>query len=134
MRDQDDIGNHNVNINCKENEDVVDCNKTQNTVKNEVIINNNYKKIEVIEECNDENKSVKDDLNHDNVEERNPEDVAKNEEMNILPVAATQDVLKSQYRKVPREQLKISSQCKEVSTLLIVVALNNKTISKHAKI
>ena len=39
MKYQDGIGNHNVNINCKENDDFVDCNnKTQNTVKNEVII------------------------------------------------------------------------------------------------
>ena len=38
MKDQDDIDNHNVNINGKENDDHVDCNnnKTQNTVKNEV--------------------------------------------------------------------------------------------------
>ena len=49
MKYQDDIGNHNVNINCKENEDDVDCNNTQNTVKIEVIVNNNYKKIEVVE-------------------------------------------------------------------------------------
>ena len=57
MKDQDDIVNHNVNINCKENDDNVDCrnNKTQNTVKNEVIVNNNYKKMKVIEECNDKN-------------------------------------------------------------------------------
>ena len=45
MKDQDDIDNHNVNINCKENDDDIDCkDKTQNTVKNEVIVNNNYKK------------------------------------------------------------------------------------------
>ena len=94
MKNQDDIDNHNVNINCKEIDDVVDCNvKAQNTVKNEVNDNNNYERIEVVEECNDENKSVEDDLNHDNVEERNLEDVATNEEMNILPVVATQDVL-----------------------------------------
>ena len=41
-------------------------------VKNEVIINNNYKKIKVVEECNYENKSIQDDLNQDNIEERNP--------------------------------------------------------------
>ena len=70
MKDQDDIGNHNVNINCKENDDDVDCNnETQNMVKNEVIIKNNYIRIEVVEECNDENKSVQDDLNQDNVKE-----------------------------------------------------------------
>ena len=45
MKYQDDIDNHNVNINCKENDDDVDCNNTQNTVKNEVIVNNNYKKL-----------------------------------------------------------------------------------------
>ena len=44
MKDQDDINNHTVNINCKENDDDVDC-KTQNTVKNEAIVNNNYKKL-----------------------------------------------------------------------------------------
>ena len=110
MKYQDDIGNHNVNINCKENDDGVDCNnnKTQNTVKNEVIVNNNYKKIKVVEECNDENKSVSDDPNQDNVEEWNPEDVVTNEEMNILPVVVTQDVLESQHQKVPQEQLKNS--------------------------
>ena len=59
MKNKDYIDNHNVNINCNENDDDIDCNnKTKNTVKNEVIVNNNYKKIEVIEECNDENKSV----------------------------------------------------------------------------
>ena len=90
MEDQDDNANHNVNINCNKNDDDIDCNnKTQKKVKNEVIVNNNYKKIEVIEECNDENKSVKDDLNQDNVEEQNPENVAKNEEMNVLPVIVT---------------------------------------------
>ena len=72
MKDQDYINNHNVNINCKENNDDIDCNNTQNTVKNEVIVDNNYKKIEVVEECNDENKNVKDDLIQDNVEEQNP--------------------------------------------------------------
>ena len=63
-------------------------------------------KIEVVEECNDEIKSVKDDLNLDNVEKRNPEDHATNEEMNILPLVVNQDVLESQYQKVPQEQLK----------------------------
>ena len=53
-------------------------------VKNEDIVNNNYKKIEVVEECNDENKIVKDDLNQDDVEERNLEDDATIEDMNIL--------------------------------------------------
>ena len=72
-------------------------------VKIEVIVNNNYEKIEVVEECNDENKSDKDDLNHDNIEERNPKDVVTNEEMNILPMDVTQDVLESQYQKVPRD-------------------------------
>ena len=48
MKVQDDIGNRNVNINCKENDDDVDFNnKTQNTVKNEVIVNNNYKKLKL---------------------------------------------------------------------------------------
>ena len=44
----------------RRNDDDVDCNnnKTQNKVKNEVIVNNNYKKIEAVEECNDENKSI----------------------------------------------------------------------------
>ena len=41
MKDQDDIDNHNVNINCKKNDDAIDRNKTQNTVKNEAIVNNN---------------------------------------------------------------------------------------------
>ena len=63
MKYQDDIDNHNFNINCKENDYDIDCNNTQNKIKNEIIVNNNYKKIKVIEECNDENKSVKDDLN-----------------------------------------------------------------------
>ena len=46
MKGQDDIDNHNVNINCKENDNGVDCNnKIQNTIKNEVIVNNNYKEI-----------------------------------------------------------------------------------------
>ena len=49
MKDQDDIDNHNVSINCKENDDNVDFNnnKTQNTVKNEVIVNNNYEKLKL---------------------------------------------------------------------------------------
>ena len=72
------------------------------------------KKIKVVEECNDENKSIQDDLKQDNVEEQNPEDVATNEEMNILPVVITQDFLKSQHQKVPWEQLKTSSSNKEV--------------------
>ena len=44
IKDQYDIDNHNVNINCKENDNDVDCNnnKTQNTIK--IIVNNNYKK------------------------------------------------------------------------------------------
>ena len=54
--------------------------------------------------------------------------------MNILPVVATQDVLESQYQKVPREQLKISLSYKEVTTLLVVSYTDNKTISKHAEI
>ena len=57
MKDQNDIDNHNVNINCKENGVVVEVNK--------VNVNDNYERIQVT--CNDENKSVKDDLNHDNV-------------------------------------------------------------------
>ena len=59
MKYQDDIYNHNVNINCKENDGVVEFNK--------VNVNNNDKRIEVVKECNDENKTVKDDLNHNNV-------------------------------------------------------------------
>ena len=104
------------------------------TIKNEVIINNNYKKIKVVEECNDENKSIQDDLNQDNAEERNLKDVATNEDMNILPVVITQDVLESQHQKVPQEQLKTSSSDKEVSPLLVVAATDKKTISKHAKL
>ena len=68
MKDQDDIDdieNHNVNINCKENGIVVEFSEV-----NKVNVNNNYDIIEFI--CNDENKSVKDDLNHDNIEERTP--------------------------------------------------------------
>ena len=49
MKDQNDIDNHNVNINCKENDVVREVNK--------VNVNNNYERIEVI--CNDENKCVK---------------------------------------------------------------------------
>ena len=67
MKYQDYIDNHNANINCKENGVVVEVNEV-----NKVNLNNNYERIEVVEECNDENKSVKYDLNHDNVEERNP--------------------------------------------------------------
>ena len=88
MNDQVDIYNHNVNINCKENDVVVELNEI-----NKVNVNDNYEKIEVVEECNDENKSVKYDLNHDNIEERNPDDGATNDEMNILLVVITQDVL-----------------------------------------
>ena len=96
MKDQDDIDNHNVNINCKENDVVVEVNEV-----NTANVNNNYERIEVVGECNDENKSVKYGLNHDNVEEWNPKDVATNEEMNILLVVVTQDVLQSQHQKVP---------------------------------
>ena len=42
MKDQDGIDNHNVNINCKENDVVIE-------VK-EVNINNNYERIEVVED------------------------------------------------------------------------------------
>ena len=98
MKYQNDIGNHNVNINCKENGVVIEVNK--------VNVNDNYEKIEVVEECNDENKSVKDELNHDNVEEWSPEDDATNDELNILLVVTTQDVL--EFQKVPREQIKTS--------------------------
>ena len=42
MKYQDDIDNHNVNINCKEIDNGVDCNdNAQNTVKNEVNVNEN---------------------------------------------------------------------------------------------
>ena len=41
MKDQNDNDNHNVNVNCEKNDNVVDCNKTQNTFKKEVIVNNN---------------------------------------------------------------------------------------------
>ena len=61
MKDQNDIDNHNVNINCKENDIVVEFNEV-----NKVNVNKTCERIEVI--CNAENKSVKDDLNHDNVE------------------------------------------------------------------
>ena len=81
---------------------------------------------------NDENKSVKDDLNHDNVEERNLQDGATNDEMNILLVVTTQDIL--EFQKVPREQIKTSLSDKEVSILLVVATTYKKTISKHAKI
>ena len=53
--------------------------KAQNIVKNEVNVNDNYGRIKDVEKCNDENKSVEDDLNHDNVEERNPKDVETDE-------------------------------------------------------
>ena len=45
-----------------------------------------------------------------------------NEEMNILPVAVTQDVLESQCQKVSWVQLKTSSSDKEISPLLLVTA------------
>ena len=54
--------------------------------------------------------------------------------MNILLVATTEDVLESQYQKVPREQLKPRSLDNELSTLLIVAATAKKTISKHVEI
>ena len=63
-----------------------------------------------------------------------PKDIATNEEMNILLVVATQDVLESQYQKILREQLKTSSSNKEVSTLLVVATIDKKSISKHAEI
>ena len=74
--------------------------------------------------------SVKNHLNHDNVEEWNPEDDATNDEMNILWVVTTQDIL--EFQKFPREQIKTSLSDKEVSTLLIVATIDKKTISKHA--
>ena len=127
MKYQDGIDNHNVNINCKENDVFVEVNEV-----NRVNVNNNYEKIEVVEECNDENKSVKYYLNHDSVEERNPEDGAKYEEINILFVVTIQDLL--EFQKVPREQIKTSLPDKEVSTLLVVSTIDKKTISKHAEI
>ena len=60
--------------------------------------------------------------------------VWKNDEMNILLIVATQDVLESQYQKVPWEQLKTSSSNKEVTTLLVVASTDKKTISKHVEI
>ena len=52
MKDQNDIDNHNANINCKENGVVVEFNEVNN-----VNVNNNYERIEVI--CNDEIKVLK---------------------------------------------------------------------------
>ena len=124
MKDQNDIDNHNVNIHCKENDVFIEANEV-----NKVNVNNNYERIEVI--CNDENKSVKDYLNHGNIEKRNPEDGATNDEMNILLVVTTQDVL--EFQKVPREQINSSLSDKEVSTLLVVATTDKITISKHAK-
>ena len=57
-----------------------------------------------------------------------------NEEMIILPVVVTQDVLEYQHQKVPREQLNTRSSDKEVSPLLVVATADKKTISKHAEI
>ena len=127
MKDHDGIDNHNVNSNCKENGVVVEVNEV-----NKVNVNNNYEIIVVVEECNAENKSVKDDLNHDNIEEQNPEDGVTNDEMDILLVVATQDVL--EFQKAPREQIKTSLLDKEVGTLLVVSTTDKKTISKHAEI
>ena len=45
MKDQDDIDTHNANINCKENDVVVEVNEV-----NKVNVNNNYERIEVVEE------------------------------------------------------------------------------------
>ena len=127
MKDQNDIDNHNVNINCKENGVVIEVNEVH-----KFNVNNNYERIEVIEECNDENKSVKDELNHDNVEERNLEDGVTNDELNILLVVTTQDVL--EFQKVPKEQIKTSLSDKKVSTILVVTTTDKKTVSKHAEI
>ena len=52
----------------------------------------------------------------------------------MLPVVANQDVVESQYRKVPRDQLNISLSDKEVSTLLVVSTTDKKTISNHVEI
>ena len=128
IEDQDDIDNHNVNINFEENGFVVEVNEVNKV--NKVNVNNNYERIEVIEGCNDENKSVKGSLNDDNVEERKVEEGAKNDEVNILLVVTTQDVL--EFQKVPIEQIKTSLSDKEVSTMLVVSTTYKKTILKHA--
>ena len=107
MKDQNDIDNHNVNINCKENDVVVKVNEIS-----KVNVNNNYEKIEVIQKCNNENKNVKDDLNHDNAKKQNPKDGATNDEMSILLVVTTQDVL--EFQKVPKIQIKTSLSDKKV--------------------
>ena len=99
---------------------------------NKVNVNNNYERIEVVEEWNGEKKSVKYDLNPHNVEEQNPEDGATNDEMNILLIVTTQDIL--EFQKVPKEQINTSLSDKEISTLLVVSTTNKKTISKHAEI
>ena len=54
-----------------------------------------------------------------------------NDEMNILLVVATQDVLEIQ--KVPKEQIKTSLSDKEVSTLLVVATTDKKTIQSMQK-
>ena len=83
MRDQDDIDNHNVNINCKENDVVVEVNEV-----NKVNVNNNYERIEVVEECNDENKSVKDDLKGD-LREQIKTSLSNKEVSTLLVVSTT---------------------------------------------
>ena len=61
LKDKNDIDNHNVNINCKENDVVIKVNEV-----NKVNVNKNYERDEVI--CIDENKHVKYDFNYDNIE------------------------------------------------------------------
>ena len=53
--------------------------------------------------------------------------------MSFLSVVVTQYVLESQHQKVPWEQLNPRSSDKEVSTLLVVAAIDKKTISKHGE-
>ena len=47
MKDQDDIVNHNLNINCKENDDDIDFNKTRNTLKMKSLLTTIMKKLKL---------------------------------------------------------------------------------------
>ena len=64
--------NLDANGNSKEDSDLINRNnKTPNTDEDEISVDDNYEKIEVVEGYNDENRSTKDDPNHHNVEEEN---------------------------------------------------------------
>ena len=103
--------NLDANANSKEDGDLINHdNETPNIDEDEISVDDNYEKFEVIEGYNDENRSTKDDPNHHNVEEENLEDSPTHKDINVLQVVAIQYV---RDQMVPMEQLETRSSDKD---------------------